>query len=183
MLLIGRLYNVAFKFGVAHPPPPPRRGRPVVRTRNVGEVPSIVSSEQVKYPTIVFFHVFSKLVLQVLFYYLFILFLFLNLKKGGVKKERSQSNPTHSGHPPFYHIRNWSTMAYLRIWPNILHWNRVFYLEKLATSKFPNVLHYWIMLGDHFLIHMQKTGPKLALFHEFFGQNVKNSGLAFEKIK
>ena len=25
----------------------------------------------------------------------------------------------------------------------------------------------------HFLIDMQKTGPKLAIFHGFFGQNVK----------
>ena len=34
-----------------------------------------------------------------------------------------------------------------------------------------------MMERGHFLNDMQKTGPKLAIFHGFFGQNVKKSGL------
>ena len=38
------------------------------------------------------------------------------------------------------------------------------------------------MERGHFLIDMQKTGPKLAIFHGFFGQNVKKSGLLDWKL-
>ena len=31
----------------------------------------------------------------------------------------------------------------------------------------------WMMQRGRFLIDMQKTGPKLTIFHGFYGQNVK----------
>ena len=34
------------------------------------------------------------------------------------------------------------------------------------------------MEEGHFLIHMQKTGPKLAIFHVFFAHFWKNSDLS-----
>ena len=69
-------------------------------------------------------------------------------------------------------------MAYLRIRPYILPWP----IQKYVTLQMSYSDNYWMMEGGHFLIHMQKTGPKLAIFHGFFGQNVKNSGLPLWKL-
>ena len=63
------------------------------------------------------------------------------------------------------------------VWQSMAYLNTALYVTEIATLLFlyGHLRNYfaittdWMMVGGHFLIDMQWTGPKLGIFHGFFG--------------
>ena len=106
-----------------------------------------------------------------------------------------------------YHLKGNCIEYFFRICHNnmrhVVIWKNLTSVEStaMAYSKYGHICHislfskitymtmsscgnYWMMERGHFLIDMQKTGPKLAIFYVFFlAKMSKNSGLLdFKKM-